>query len=268
MPAISAPQHIRPPAVAGLFYSADGQQLAVEVSTMLADCHPPPLQPKALIAPHAGYVYSGPVAAQAYALLAPLRAIVRRVLLLGPVHRVPVRGLATSSTSYFRTPLGDIPIDRTAVQEACRLPQVAIYDPAHGAEHSLEVHLPFLQTALDHFNLVPFAVGMASASEVAEVLDLLWGGSETLIVVSSDLSHYQPYHEARAQDRHTADDILHLRLLSDHEQACGATPINGLLEVARRRHLHPTLLDLRNSGDTAGDKSRVVGYGAFAFEEA
>ncbi|QDX81080.1 AmmeMemoRadiSam system protein B [Denitratisoma sp. DHT3] len=267
-PTSSASGYLRPPAVAGLFYPGDGQQLAVEVSALLAECHPPRLRPKALIAPHAGYIYSGPVAAQAYALLEPLRPVVRRVLLLGPVHRVPVRGLATTGASHFRTPLGDVPIDGAAVREACRLPQVAIYDQAHGAEHSLEVHLPFLQTVLDEFSLVPFAVGMASASEVAEVLDLLWGGEETLIVVSSDLSHYQPYQEARQRDRHTADDILHLRLLGDHEQACGATPINGLLEVARRRHLRPTLLDLRNSGDTAGDKSRVVGYGAFAFEAA
>jgi AmmeMemoRadiSam system protein B len=258
--------HFRAPAVAGLFYPGDSQQLAVEVSALLAECQPPALRPKALIVPHAGYVYSGPVAAQAYALLGPLRTVVRRVLLLGPVHRVPVHGLATTGADYFQTPLGDVPIDVQGVKEACQLPQVAIYDQAHTAEHSLEVHLPFLQTILDRFTLVPFAVGMASADEVAEVLDLLWGGDETLIVVSSDLSHYHPYQEARQLDRTTADDILHLRLLSDHERACGATPINGLLEVAQRRKLRPTLLDLRNSGDTAGDRSRVVGYGAFAFE--
>lgn len=264
---MSVSTHFRPPAVAGLFYPGDSQQLAVEVSALLAECHPPPLHPKALIAPHAGYIYSGPVAAQAYALLTPLRAIVQRVLLLGPVHRVPIHGLATTGADHFRTPLGDVPIDGRAVMEACKLPQVAIHDGAHGPEHSLEVHLPFLQTVLDDFSLVPFAVGMASATEVAQVLDLLWGGEETLIVVSSDLSHYHGYQEAQRLDRQTADDILHLHPLSSHEQACGATPINGLLEAARQRGLRPTLLDLRNSGDTVGDKSRVVGYGAFAFEE-
>lgn len=264
---------IRPPAVAGMFYPGEAAILASEVADMLADAAVPPAPtfgqpPKALIAPHAGYVYSGPVAAHAYALLVSHAETIRRVVLLGPCHRVAVRGLAIPGASRFATPLGTIPLDMPAVAAALELPQVIRHDAAHATEHSLEVQLPFLQQVLDDFSLVPFAVGYATPDEVAEVLDLLWGGPETLIVISSDLSHYHPYADAQRRDASTADDIAHLRLLVDHEQACGATPINGLIEVARRRGLRPTLLDLRNSGDTAGDKSRVVGYASFAFMEA
>ena len=258
---------MRPPAVAGLFYPEQPQELGVEVSTLIAEAHAASIHPKALIVPHAGYVYSGPVAASAYATLRPLHAAIHRVVLLGPVHRVPVRGLATTSAAAFDTPLGKVKVDRAAVEEALRLPQVTINDEAHAQEHSLEVHLPFLQTVLDDFSIVPFAVGDATSQEVAEVLELFWGGTETLIVISSDLSHYLPYAMARQLDQATADSILHLDPLPSHEQACGATPINGLLAAARRHQLKPQLLDLRNSGDTAGDKSRVVGYGSFAFCE-
>lgn len=262
-------QGTRPPAVAGMFYPGDPGNLAGEVAAMLADAVPqaPTFTacPKAVIAPHAGYIYSGPIAANAYACLAPYAATIRRVVLLGPCHRVPIRGLAVPHAHGFATPLGTIPLDRTAIAAALALPQVVYHDAAHAQEHSLEVQLPFLQQMLEDFSLVPFAVGYATPDEVAEVLDLLWGGPETLIVISSDLSHYHPYPDAQRRDRHTADDITHLRLLLDHEQACGATPINGLIQVASRRGLQPQLLDLRNSGDTAGDKSRVVGYASFAF---
>jgi len=262
-------QNIRPPAVAGMFYPGTPQELAREVRGMLAAVPPAPTftQPKALVAPHAGYVYSGPTAAHAYAVLAPHAKRIRHVVLLGPCHRVAVRGLAVPNCTAFETPLGVVPVDDRAVAAALALPQVVRHEAAHAAEHSLEVQLPFLQAVLDEFTIAPFAVGYATPDEVAEVLDLLWGGDETLVVVSSDLSHYHSYADAQRRDRHSADDILHLRLLLDHDQACGATPINGLIEVAQRRGLQPRLLDLRNSGDTAGDRSRVVGYASFAFLE-
>jgi AmmeMemoRadiSam system protein B len=223
--------------------------------------------PKAIIAPHAGYVYSGPIAASVYARLAPASAHVRRVVLMGPAHRVPVQGLALPAADAFATPLGKVILDREALAAVSALPQVVRSAAAHAFEHSLEVHLPFLQRVLDAFTLVPFAVGYASAAQVAEVLDTLWGGPETLIVVSSDLSHYHPYRDAQSIDRRTADEILALRTDITHEQACGATPVNGLNLAARERGLKSRLLDLRNSGDTAGDRMRVVGYGAFAYYE-
>jgi AmmeMemoRadiSam system protein B len=265
-------QSIRPAAVAGMFYPGDTRALAGEVDMMLAQANavsPAPTfaQPKALIAPHAGYIYSGPIAASAYALLKPYAQTICRIVLLGPCHRVAVRGLAVPHTRAFATPLGDIPLDQEAINTALRLPQVIRHNAAHAEEHSLEVQLPFLQAVLDDFTLAPFAVGYATPDEVAEVLDLLWGGPETLIVISSDLSHYHAYADAQRRDRHTAEEIAHLRLLVDHEQACGATAINGLIELARRRGLQPHLIDLRNSGDTAGDRSRVVGYASFAFTE-
>lgn len=262
----------RPPAVAGMFYPRDPRTLAKEVESMLLQARAESAeqnlaQPKALIAPHAGYIYSGPVAASAYATLIPYAQVIRRVILLGPCHRVAVRGLAVPEAQAFKTPLGSVALDQASIAAALELPQVISHNGAHAEEHSLEVHLPFLQSTLDDFSLVPFAVGYAAAEEVAEVLDLLWGGAETLIVVSSDLSHYHPYAIAQRLDEHTVDAILHLHLLHDHEQACGATPINGLIEVARRKGLQPHLLDLRNSGDTAGDKAQVVGYASFAFTE-
>lgn len=259
---------VRKPAVAGVFYPQDAQELAGDVNAMLAlavDAH---VLPKALIVPHAGYVYSGPIAASAYASLEARRDEIHRVVLLGPAHRVAVEGLAVPSVEAFETPLGPVLLDRRAIDAALTLRQVKRSDAAHANEHSIEVQLPFLQSILGEFTLVPFAVGHATPQEVAEVLELLWGGPETLIVVSTDLSHYYPNAEARRLDRATADDILALRKLADRDQACGATPVNGLLAVARKKGLHPQLLDLRNSGDTAGDRSRVVGYAAFSFAEA
>jgi len=263
-------QHTRPPAVAGTFYPASAVELRREVQTFLAQARPaapPEPAPKVLIAPHAGYVYSGPIAASAYACLSGAAGLIERVVLLGPAHRVHVQGMALPAADHFQTPLGEIGIDQEAVAAVEGLPQVIISDQAHAQEHSLEVHLPFLQQVLGTFKLVPFAVGSASPQQVAEVLDCLWGGDETLIVISSDLSHYLPYPRACAADEFTAETILHLQPRLDHHQACGATPINGLLLTAQARGLEPRLLDLRNSGDTAGDKSRVVGYASFAFHE-
>jgi MEMO1 family protein len=263
---MSAPV-LRAPAVAGLFYPDDPITLANSVAAMLAEAQSPPLQPKALIVPHAGYVYSGPVAASAYAMLRPLATRIHRVVLFGPAHRAAVTGLAAPAATIFATPLGEVAVDTEAIAAAAKLPQVRVSDSAHADEHSLEVQLPFLQTVLDDFVIAPFVVGGASGNQVAEVMELLWGGPETLIVVSSDLSHYLPYHVAQQVDSATTDSVLHKRPLAHYEQACGAAAINGLIEAARRRHLEPRLVDQRNSGDTAGDKSRVVGYAAFAFTE-
>jgi AmmeMemoRadiSam system protein B len=257
---------VRAPAVAGAFYPGAAATLQAQVAALLAVATPPRQQrPKAFIAPHAGYVYSGPVAANAYALLAPFRSDYTRVVLLGPAHRVYVDGLALPAADAFATPLGEIALDREAIAAIRHLPQVCISDDAHAHEHSLEVHLPFLQQALAGFTLVPLAVGEASAEQVAEVLGLLWGDERTLIVISSDLSHYLPYAQAKTIDEQTARMVLNMAPQLNHQQACGATPVNGLLLEARGRGLSPELLDLRNSGDTAGDKSRVVGYASFAF---
>ncbi|HSS69474.1 MAG TPA: AmmeMemoRadiSam system protein B [Casimicrobiaceae bacterium] len=262
---------VRPAAVAGMFYPEAPSALGIAVRDYLAQAAPrtggkPPM-PKALIVPHAGYVYSGPVAASAYARIATGRVTIRRVVLLGPVHRVPIRGLALPEAKAFSTPLGTVEVDTAGAAEALALPQVRTSEAAHALEHSLEVQLPFLQTLLENCRIVPLAVGDATAAEVAAVIDRLWGGPETLILVSSDLSHYHPYGEARSIDRGTVEEILAMTSTIDHEQACGATPINGFAVCARRRGLAAELLDLRNSGDTAGDKSRVVGYAAFAFTE-
>jgi len=261
---------IRPAAVAGTFYPGDPADLASEVAAYLADVPPAGAgpAPKALIAPHAGYMYSGLVAARAYARVAPLRGVVRRVVLAGPAHRVYVRGVAVPGVEAFDSPLGPVPVDAGAIALLQELPFVEVSPKAHAFEHSLEVHLPFLQSVLSDFSIVPLVVGGATRDEMARVLDVLWGGEETLVVVSSDLSHYHAYDEARVIDRHTTNRILRLDAGLEPEEACGAAPINGLLEVARRRGLSARLVDLRNSGDTAGGRDRVVGYAAFAFHEA
>jgi hypothetical protein len=262
----------RPPAVAGSFYPAEPAALAAAVDRYLeigrqrltgADAAG---RPKAIIAPHAGYVYSGPIAGTVYAAVRACCSGIERVVLLGPAHRVRVDGLAASSAETFATPLGEIPIDRVAVHDSARHPQVHMLDAAHAAEHSIEVQLPFLQRVLSRFELIPFAVGAATHAEVAEVLDDLWGGPETLIVVSSDLSHYYDYDTAVRLDTETAGAIaaLHAERL-DPESACGRIPIGGLIIAAQRHGLHAHLLDLRNSGDTAGARDEVVGYGAFVF---
>jgi hypothetical protein len=251
-----------------MFYTGQADVLAREVGSMLAGvAGGESAAPKALIVPHAGYIYSGPIAAHAYGRLQGLRGTVRRVVLLGPAHRVWVRGLALPASEAFATPLGVVPLDREAMNAVLDLPQVSVRDDVHALEHSLEVQLPFLQTVLGDFSLVPFAVGDARPEEVGAVLERLWGGPETLIVISSDLSHYLPYHTAQQVDGETALSILALRQLVSHEQACGSIPVNGLLALARRRNLRAEQLDLRNSGDTAGSRDKVVGYGAFAFYE-
>ena len=261
---------VRPAAVAGAFYPGETNALAAEVAALLAAAPsdaPTEHPPKAVIVPHAGYIYSGPVAASIYARLAPLRGRIQRVVLIGPAHRVWLRGIALPKSVAFATPLGNVEIDVEALDAITSLPQVSVREDAHAHEHCLEVQLPFLQSVLGRFRLVPLVVGDATPVEVAEVLDALWGGAETLVVVSSDLSHYLDYRSARKMDGETARAITALEPLLSHEQACGATPINGLLELARRRGLQVEQVDLRNSGDTAGGRGQVVGYGAFAFRQ-
>ena len=261
---------VRPAAVAGMFYPADPQALAAEVDDLLGGVeHLAPRLgfPKAIVVPHAGYVYSGSVAANAYDAVAPGRGIIQRVVLLGPTHRVAVRGLAMPGSEYFDTPLGRIAVDAQAARALSGLPQVVVSPPAHAMEHSLEVQLPFLQKTLGSFQLVPLAVGLASAAEVAEVLERLWGGRETLVVISTDLSHYHPYEEAQRIDRATIERIGTLATDIDHDEACGATPLNGLLLLARKKNLAIRLLAACNSGDTAGGRGQVVGYSSFALFE-
>ena len=261
---------IRNAAVAGLFYPGEPRALSAEVEDLLAGTGEPAPRlgfPKALIVPHAGYIYSGPVAARAYDELAAARGTVRRVVLLGPVHRVPVRGLAVPTAQAFATPLGSVPVDQEALAALRDLPQVVQSDAAHQLEHALEVQLPFLQKQLGEFSLVPFAVGNASVQEVAQVIERLWGGRETLVVLSTDLSHYHPYDAARRIDGATLSRIAQFADDLDHDEACGATPLNGLLALARSKQLAIRLLDACNSGDTAGGKDRVVGYSAFALDE-
>lgn len=260
---------MRRPAVAGAFYPAEPaalRRMVVKFSTP-AEGRSEGVVPKALIVPHAGYVYSGAVAGAGYARLRPAAATIRRVVLLGPVHRVPVRGLALPEADGLATPLGEVPIDEEAVGRLSDLPQVVRSAAAHALEHSLEVQLPFLQSVLDDFAVVPLAVGDATPEEVAEVLEVLWGGPETLIVVSSDLSHYHSWATARRLDGETIERVLHGELLDSYEQACGALPIDGLLLAARRHGLTPRLVAHCNSGDTAGDRDRVVGYAAIDFVE-
>jgi len=265
----SRPRTLRDAAVAGYFYPASPDALQREVAEYLATVtrRPQSLPPaKALIVPHAGYAYSGPIAASAYAALRPRRSCIRRIVLVGPSHRVAFRGLALSSADAFLTPLGAIDVSRDAADLVRGLPLICDLDRAHSLEHSLEVQLPFIQSVLEQFDIVPLLVGDATPEEVGGVLEALWGGPETVFVISSDLSHYQDYSTAQRFDRATTRAIEALDVAPiDGEHACGCRPICGLLAVARAHGLHVTTLDVRNSGDTAGDHRRVVGYGAYAF---
>jgi AmmeMemoRadiSam system protein B len=254
--------------VAGTFYPADPAALRAALRACFAGAEPEPevaLAPKALVVPHAGYVYSGPVAASAYQRLVPVGHRIRRVVLLGPSHRVAFRGMALSTADDFATPLGPVPVDRAAVRSCLGLPGVVVDDAPHAQEHSLEVQLPFLQSVLPSFEVVPVVVGDAPAAQVAGLLEHLWGGTETLVVVSTDLSHHLAYDDAVHLDARTAAAIVGRRPhdVGDRD-ACGCRPLRGLLRVAEHRHLEVEPLDLRNSGDTAGPRDHVVGYGAFA----
>jgi hypothetical protein len=264
---------IRPSSVAGTFYPGNNQDLRTTVERLLAEVSPleghvPPKAPKAIVVPHAGYVYSGSMAARAYAQLIPVRDQITRVILLGPCHRVAVRGLALSSAEAFSTPLGPIELDQHASDHIKMLPQVSVFDQTHRDEHSLEVHLPFLQVVLGDFKLVPLVVGDSSNEEIVQVLDTLWGGPETLIVISTDLSHFLDYDEANAIDTRTCHMIEQLNSEDiSRDQACGRIPLKGFLSLAKHKSMRVETLGMNNSGDTAGSKDRVVGYGSWAFYE-
>lgn len=254
---------IRHAAVAGTFYPSDADELRAQVKQLLLDNQRQGEAPKVLIVPHAGYLYSGSVAAAAYSRLQGAAEKVHRVVLLGPSHRVPIDGIALPLASAFETPLGQAEVDKKACQALLGFEQICESEPAHAMEHSLEVHIPFLQVVLREFTIVPLVVGSAEPEEVAEVINQVWGGPETLIVVSSDLSHYHPYQEAELMDVDTTQAIQEMDSHLTGEQACGCAALNGLMVAAKQRQLQVSLIDLRNSGDTAGSKENVVGYGAY-----
>jgi hypothetical protein len=258
---------VRQPAVAGMFYAAAPESLREDVAGYLSGIRPTGPAPKAVVVPHAGFRYSGSIAAAAYALLRADAAAIRRVVLIGPSHRVAFRGVAVPAAGVFASPLGPVVIDAAARCAVSTHPAVLTSDRAHEFEHSLEVQLPFLQSVLPDFMLLPLVAGDATAQQVAGILDCVWGDADTLIVVSSDLSHFHDYSDARALDAATSRHIVALEPCLSGEDACGCIGLNGFLLAARRRGLTARQLDVRNSGDTAGDRTRVVGYGAFAFYE-
>jgi AmmeMemoRadiSam system protein B len=260
---------IRPPAVAGSFYPGDPQELRAMVSGYLRHVRAAelPAPAKALIVPHAGYVYSGSTAAAAYALVAERRARIRRVVLIGPSHRVYLRGGAVPRADAFATPLGTVRVDAELKAALLQCPDVIESDAPHALEHSLEVQLPFLQMLFDDFTLLPLVLGSASAVQVAAMLDVAWGADDTLVLSSSDLSHYHGYETANRIDAATSAAILRREPTLTGDQACGAVGINGLLQSVRQRALRVTEIARCNSGDTAGDRSRVVGYGAYAIHD-
>jgi AmmeMemoRadiSam system protein B len=257
---------VRPAAVAGQFYPGTRDALSRSVAELLDEAPAAGPRPKALVVPHAGYVYSGPTAAAAYGLLHGLAGAIRRVVLLGPSHHVPLRGMAVPATAAFETPMGRVPLDRAGADRLVASGLARCWDAPHELEHALEVQLPFLQAQLGDFELLPVAVGAAPADAVADLLEAVWGGAETLVVISTDLSHFHSYAEARAIDRETCTAILARDPRLSGERACGCYALNGLLQAARRRDLVPRLLDMRNSGDTAGPRDRVVGYASFAID--
>lgn len=261
---------VRAAAVAGAFYPDNPDILRRDIERFLNEAktkHAPQADdtpPKALIAPHAGYIYSGAVAASAYIKLLPIKDKIKRVVLLGPCHRVPVGGLALCSADFYETPLGRVPLDKDLSDKVSKLPQVFTFDDTHLQEHSLEVHLPFLQSILPDFTLLPLVVGQVSAKEVAEVLETVWGEDETLIVISTDLSHFLDYDACQKLDRKTVKAIENFDINRiNNNQACGRVPVKGLLELAKQQGMEITTLDVCNSGDTAGSKDRVVGYGSW-----
>ena len=262
-------ENIRPAAVAGLFYPASSDELVQVVNnelslvTLQSEHHP-----LAIIVPHAGYIYSGAIAASAFKYLQKFCSSIKRIVLIGPSHRVAFRGLALSNADFFQTPLGSVRLDKHGQEKLLTIPGVQLLDQAHANEHSLEVQLPFLQQVLDDFTLLPIVAGDASAELVAQTLDTVWDGPETLIVVSSDLSHYHDYDTAQQLDETTSKAIVDLDYTAIASvNACGYVGLNGLLLFAKNRHLKASIIDVRNSGDTAGDKSSVVGYGSYLFEE-
>lgn len=262
---------IRPPAVAGIFYPASGTELKTNVQSFLASVpeRANTVNPKVLIVPHAGYIYSGPVAASAYKLILQRNELVKRVVILGPSHRVFLQGAALPSASIFATPLGEISVDKYAAKELLKLPFVCISEEAHAMEHALEVQLPFLQICIGNdFEILPLVVGECTAQEASLLLEKIWGDTSTLIIISSDLSHYENQKSARVHDAHTCSIIENKNAAAlGQDDACGFFPLRGLLDLARIKNMKIETLDLRNSGDTSGPRNQVVGYGAWAVYE-
>ncbi len=263
------PSDLRPAAVAGLFYPDVSTSLERAVDRhleqgrgRLADvsAYAERGAPKAIVAPHAGYRYSGDVAGVAYASIAPRADEIRRVVLIGPAHRVAFDGLALPEGAGFDSPLGAVKFDRAMLDELAQLPFVQSSELAHREEHSLEVHVPFLQRVLGEFELVPLVVGRAEPEQVAEVLRRVWGGPETLVVLSTDLSHFHDQETASIIDEATVAGIVSGRSDLNPREACGAFALNGLGVLGRDRALDLAVLDRRTSGDTAGPRDRVVGY--------
>ncbi|NNE38722.1 MAG: AmmeMemoRadiSam system protein B, partial [Gammaproteobacteria bacterium] len=261
-------RQVKQPAVAGSFYPSDSDELTQILQQLLESATKQNSPPKAILAPHAGYIYSGPVAANAYASLYPVREKIQKVILLGPAHRVYVKGIALSSASHFATPLGEIEVDKTLIRKVSNLPGVEVFDEAFSQEHSLEVHLPFLQIVLNKFTLLPVVVGDASPEMVATLIESVWGDEDTLIVISTDLSHFHDYQTANQIDNRTAEYIKQLNYEKvGPKQACGCRPVSGLLKIAKDYGHEISVVDVRNSGDTAGNHDRVVGYGSFMLYE-
>ena len=258
---------VRNTAVAGTFYPKEPNELQANLNALLQSARTVKPYPKAIIVPHAGYIYSGPIAANAYSSFYKQKPMINRIVLMGPAHRVAFRGIAASSADYFASPIGNIAVDHNTLRPIIEKGFVQYFDLAHEQEHCLEVQLPFLQAIFNqNFEIIPLLAGDTDPSHVAKVLRLLWGGNETLIVISSDLSHYHDYESAKVIDQRTSKSIeeLHGEQL-DYDSACGRLPIQGLLEVAKELKMQCKTLDLRNSGDTSGPHDRVVGYGAFSF---
>ena len=258
---------IRKAAVAGTFYPSDPQELRETIQDFYDNAEDQPATGKVLIAPHAGYIYSGPIAASCYGPLRKRADEISRVILLGPSHYVGFHGMAVPECDFYETPLGNIKIDQEARETALNCEEVLSFDQAHLQEHSLEVHLPFLKESLNDFEFLPIVVGACNPKKVADLIKSLWAGSETLIVISTDLSHFKDYKDASKSDRNTCSKIETLDINFDHNDACGSTPVKGLILAAKDKGIIPKLIDLRNSGDTSGNKSRVVGYASFICDQ-
>ncbi len=262
-------EFVRTTAVAGAFYPSEPEILSKDIQRYIEETPSVSLPvPKAIIVPHAGYEYSAGVAASAYKLLKSGRKSIKKVVILAPSHKIGFNGMALTKASAYETPLGNVEIDKEMNEQLLALPLVDYLEEAHKSEHSLEVQLPFLKEALDDFKLIPVITGNASPTDVETLLETVWGKKDTLIVISTDLSHYLPYNEACILDNKTKTAIENLDIDSiEQEQACGYVPLKGMLTIAKAKKMQVETLEVKNSGDTSGSKNRVVGYGAWAFLE-
>ena len=252
--------------VAGMFYPGEEASLRQMVDGFIQKALSFDLRPRAIIAPHAGYIYSGSIAGTAYKTIAAVRDQIENVIIMSPAHRFYLRGIALHMADAFATPLGNIPVNIGIVKKIKQFSSVQWEERSFIQEHGLETHLPFIQRAFKPgIKIVPMIVGECQESEVAEILESVWEDPRNFVIISSDLSHFHSYADAKKLDRNTVDLIQNLDSQSlDTEFACGHYPICGLLNLARNRKLKIKALDIRSSGDTAGSKESVVGYGSFA----